>query len=196
MIEHRLLTPGNYRRMPWKNGGGLTTEILTYPPRASLDGFAWRASVADVTRDGPFSHFEGIDRILVLLRGSGIRLAGSGPAMELRALHEPLAFRGEERIECTLIDGAVRDFNLMVRRDAARGSVRVVQNGGERLPPSRFTLCYAVVDACECLIAGHPPIGIAGDHALLLEDSEARETPAINPLAADSIAIVASIDLL
>jgi len=29
-------------RMPWKNGGGETMEIATYPPCAKLDNFEWR----------------------------------------------------------------------------------------------------------------------------------------------------------
>lgn len=44
---------------PWKNGGGVTREIAAQPPGASLDGFAWRVSVADVAQPGPFSRFPG-----------------------------------------------------------------------------------------------------------------------------------------
>src|SRR6476619_3067787 len=71
----RLLTPNDYRSMPWKNGAGRTTEIAVHPPGAALDAFAWRVSIADVERDGPFSRFPGIDRTIVLLGGSGMRLA-------------------------------------------------------------------------------------------------------------------------
>src|SRR4029077_2512621 len=74
----RLLTPNDYRSMPWKNGAGRTTEIAVHPPGAALDAFAWRVSIADVEQDGPFSRFPGIDRTIVLLGGSGMRLRGTG----------------------------------------------------------------------------------------------------------------------
>ena len=53
----RLLTPNDYRSMPWKNGAGRTTEIAVHPAGAALDAFAWRVSIADIERDGPFSRF-------------------------------------------------------------------------------------------------------------------------------------------
>jgi len=196
MIQHRVLSPGEFRRMPWRNGGGLTTEIMSWPPQAALDAFAWRVSIADVTKHGPFSHFDGIDRILVLIGGAGMRLDGAGACAELRVPFEPYSFRGEDRIDCALLDGAVRDFNVMTRRDAARGRVTVVQQAGERIAPARFTLCHAVTGACECLIAGHPPIPLAAEHALLLDDPESTCAPCFNPLSGDAIALVASIDLL
>lgn len=102
----------------------MTREIATGPQGASLDGFAWRLSLADVAQDGAFSSFAGIDRVLVLLDGAGMRLAEAGGAMHV--LDRPLAmarFAGETQIHATLIDGPTRDFNVMVRRDLARATV-------------------------------------------------------------------------
>ncbi|WP_171524369.1 HutD family protein, partial [Acinetobacter baumannii] len=42
----------DYRRMPWKNGGGETTEIIVQPTGASLDDFDWRFSMARVGSSG------------------------------------------------------------------------------------------------------------------------------------------------
>ncbi len=180
--------------MPWKNAGGLTTEIASYPPGAPLDAFDWRVSVADVARDGPFSQFMDIDRIIVLIDGGGVRLAGAGQRVELRARFEPYAFRGDDEIDCMLLEGPVRDFNLMVRRGRARGDVIVVQNEGVRVAPARFHLCYSVTGTCECLVAGHPPLVVTMDHALYIEDDpEAPAALAVNPLTADSVALVASV---
>lgn len=50
--------------MPWRNGLGVTTEVLVQPPDASA-GFAWRISVATITRAGPFSPFPGYDRTIL-----------------------------------------------------------------------------------------------------------------------------------
>ena len=68
----RHLTPADYRRMPWRNGGGVTTEIAIAPDGAGLVGerFLYRVSIADVMSDGPFSRFEGYDRHIMLPAGA------------------------------------------------------------------------------------------------------------------------------
>ena len=57
---------------PWRNGGGLTRELLAWP-----DAEAWqcRLSVADITRAGPFSAFPGVTRWFAVLEGEGVVLA-------------------------------------------------------------------------------------------------------------------------
>lgn len=119
---------------PWKNGGGVTREVAAFPEGAGLDAFVWRVSIADVAQAGPFSRFAGIDRTLVLLSGAGMLLdeaAADGaqgvPSMKTHALTQPLdmaRFTGEAPIDARLVNGATRDFNLMVRRGAATGEVQ------------------------------------------------------------------------
>ncbi len=57
--------------MPWKNGGGSTTELAIFPSDATLENFVWRLSTATVKTDGPFSHFAQIDRTLAIFIGCG-----------------------------------------------------------------------------------------------------------------------------
>jgi hypothetical protein len=194
MTRHRVLSPADYRRMPWKNGAGRTTEVASHPAGAALDAFDWRVSVADVVRDGPFSAFAGVDRTIVLLAGAGMRLDGGGRAVSLHAPYEPHSFSGDDAIDCALVDGPVRDFNLMLRRGRATGEVAIVRGAARRIAPARFRLCYATNGAFECLSAGHPPQVIAPDHALLVEDEPASSTAlAVNPLTAEAVAIVVRI---
>ena len=182
--------------MAWKNGAGRTTEIDAYPPRAALDAFDWRISIADVARSGPFSRFVGIDRTIVVIAGAGMRLVGSGHAVLLQALYEPYTFSGDVELDCELIEGPVRDFNLMVRRDSARGEVTVVREAGARIPPAHFRFCYTVTGSCECLVAGHPPLVVPADHALRFEDDPPASAPlSVNPVSADAAALVVAIDL-
>jgi environmental stress-induced protein Ves len=111
---------------PWKNGGGVTREVAAFPEGAALDAFVWRVSVADVAQAGPFSRFAGIDRTLALLSGAGMLLDDAGGVTH--ALRGPLdiaRFEGEAAIDARLVNGATRDFNLMVRRGAATGDVAV-----------------------------------------------------------------------
>jgi environmental stress-induced protein Ves len=179
--------------MPWKNGGGKTLEIAAEPPGADLAEFAWRVSVAEIERDGPFSTFPGVERTLVLLSGGGMRLSGAGVAVELRIPYEPVTFAGEAAIECALADGPTRDFNLMVRRSKAAAELVVVRGKGEAIAPASTYVCYAAAGASECLIAGLPPIELAPEHTLVVENELASGGFNVNPTSARSVALVAII---
>jgi uncharacterized protein len=194
---HRVLTPADYRSTSWKDGGGRTTEIASYPHGAGLDRFIWRASVADVERNGPFSAFSGVDRTLVLLQGAGLILSGAGEPLEVRAHFEPVKFAGDVAPECRLHGGPVRDFNLMVRRAQARGELTSVRGSAEAIAPARFQLCYAAVGVCECLLAGHVPLTLHDGHALLVDAEDAAPSVLrVNPLSSDAVALAIAIDLI
>ena len=115
--------------------------------------------------------------------------------MELHAPYEPVAFAGEAQIECALTEGPTRDFNLMVRRDAASGTVVVVRDGGAAIAPARVYVCYAAEGVCECLFAGHPPVVVAPHHALVM--ASGSQAPAtglhVYPRTGAAVALVAVI---
>ena len=124
----RHLRPEDYRVMPWKNGGGVTTEIAIYPEGTGISGagFTWRVSIAEVAVDGPFSRFPGYDRHIMTIAGRGMRLNTDGHgAIELSVPYLPREFSGDWDVDGQLIDGPVRDFNLMVSRERAKGSLVV-----------------------------------------------------------------------
>lgn len=100
----------------WKNGGGLTRELLAWPHPAD---WALRVSVADIEASGPFSAFDGVQRWFAVLQGDGVRLYD----YELRVGDELLSFDGALGPDCELIGGTTRDFNLMHRR--GKGQLRV-----------------------------------------------------------------------
>src|SRR5688572_19494552 len=121
----RILRASEYRRMPWKNGGGETREIMVSPSGATLDSLDWRLSLATVASDGPFSVFQGIDRTLCVIRGAGIRLhIGAAPPATLLESSTPCTFDGEATTRTTLIDGAIVDLNVMSRRGRWRHTVK------------------------------------------------------------------------
>lgn len=124
LIDHAvsILHADSYRVVPWKNGGGVTCEIAASDPAEPL----WRLSIATIERDGPFSDFRGYDRTIVPIEGKGIELrVDEGIAVHLNRPFHPFAFRGEWRTTCKLIDGPVRDFNVMTRRDAFAHAVEI-----------------------------------------------------------------------
>ena len=117
-----ILTPDDYQTMPWRNGGGITHEIaLAEGP----NGFAWRLSIAEVATSGPFSKFEGKERILTVIEGNGVHLASSDQTLTA-TVKEPAAFSGETDIDGQLIDGPIRDFNLIFDPAQVTAEVRVV----------------------------------------------------------------------
>jgi len=195
MALHRVLTPADYRRMPWKNGGGRTAEIAVGPPDAGLADFAWRVSVADVEQDGAFSVFPGVARTLVLLAGDGMRLTGAGAPLELHAPFEPVTFAEDTPVICVLTNGPVRDFNLMVRRDMHRGNVFVVREKALALGLAGVHVCYAARGTSECLIANHPPIALPEEHSLVVafDHSVVQAGMQVSPVSANAVAVVAVI---
>ncbi len=118
----RLIPARETRRERWKNDGGWTTE-LARSADAGAD-FRWRVSIAEIESDGPFSAFPGIERDLLLLDGGGIELdIGDAPPLHLRQRFERVHFAGEAKVECRLLAGPTRDFNVMVRREAVQAEV-------------------------------------------------------------------------
>lgn len=116
----RLLQPEDYRSMPWKNGLGMTTEIAVSPMDAALHGkpFDWRMSLANVEKDCEFSRFPGYDRSIMLIEGAGMELSfDSTPSQRIDQRYEPFRFNGGWQTRCRLLDGRVRDFNVMSRRE-------------------------------------------------------------------------------
>ena len=114
----RIIRAGDCKTTPWKNGGGSTTEIAASPEGASFETFDWRVSMAQVASDGAFSDFPGIDRTLVVIKGSGLMLTvGRDDPVELGSGGEPLRFQGETPASARLTDGAIIDLNVMTRRD-------------------------------------------------------------------------------
>jgi environmental stress-induced protein Ves len=115
---------------PWKNGGGVTREIACWPAGAGLDDFLWRISVARIDAGGPFSRFEGVDRIITLLSGPGVVLRGdiAGGEHDLTRPLAPYAFPGDVDIDCVLQGGTSQDLNVMSRRACVRAGVSVLRD--------------------------------------------------------------------
>jgi uncharacterized protein len=122
----QVLRESEYITIPWKNGGGLTREILKVPPDAAA--FDWRLSLATIATPGPFSAFDGCDRTLVLVRGAGVELDfGPHGQTTLRAPGQLAAFDGAWPTRCTLIDGPCTDLNLIVARARAEAQAMILR---------------------------------------------------------------------
>lgn len=122
------LRPADYTRQPWKNGKGMTTELLHLRDPAGATLF--RLSRASVVEDGPFSLFPGIERNLTVLTGPGFRLTGPGLNLRCDPL-VPVAFPGDVAVAASETNGQPSDdFNVMTARRLPLPQVSVVQDGG------------------------------------------------------------------
>lgn len=88
--------------------------------------------MAEVAAAGPFSRFEGVDRILTVLEGelelSFPDASPETPPVTLGPGAEPFAFPGDRDCAGAPRGGAVVDLNVMVRRGSVRAEVRRVRD--------------------------------------------------------------------
>ncbi|MQT13026.1 HutD/Ves family protein [Segnochrobactrum spirostomi] len=120
----RRIPAAEHKVMPWRNGRGTTIEFAR---KDADDGtLLWRLSQADVTEDGPFSAFPGIDRTILLTDGPGFQLvfAGHGEA-DLTEPFRPVAFSGDWETAAVGVAGPCRDLNLMIARGRIAGALAV-----------------------------------------------------------------------
>ncbi|MFC8230361.1 HutD family protein [Streptomyces sp. NPDC057287] len=136
---------------PWSNGGGVTSEVAVHPMGAATDDFAWRVSVADVERGGPFSAFPGVDRIITVVDGPGVTLTVDGAPHTMDAPYEPFVLSGDAVTECRLLDGPVVAFNVMARRAEMTARVRVVRSGTAVSPAAGTRVLAIVLDGSAVL---------------------------------------------
>ena len=123
-MSFQCITVAGVYPQAWRNGGGLTRELLLWPPGASADDWQLRITLAEVAQDGPFSAFPGVQRHFVVVGGCGLSLRWPGDAAWQTLLpgHPPLSFDGGQPPDCRLLRcasgeacGHSTDLNLMTR---------------------------------------------------------------------------------
>lgn len=189
MIRH--LTPDDYHRERWKNGLGWTHEIARghfggtgsgreAPPGAGASDWDWRLSIAQIDRACPFSAFLGVDRTLILVGGTGMRLAfADGDPVALEQVGDRIDFAGEQPLSCTLRHGPTRDFNVMWRRTRVSATTiveRITAPTATRLAPGQVVAVH-VLDgrlAVDADRAGAPAMAIGAGDTLVDERLDRR----------------------
>ncbi len=88
------------------------------------------------------------------LAGEGMVLDIEGRGKFILEPLKPFSFSGDAQVHGSLLQGAVRDLNLMVRRDFGSGTLRVTDcQAGDRLG-SEKSLHLAYVLQGEALVGG------------------------------------------
>jgi uncharacterized protein len=131
MTNWRLIHADEVTPQAWRNGGGVTRELLAWPQNES---WQVRISVADIEADGPFSAYDGVQRWFAVLEGAGVDLDFGSVSQRMTLEDEPLCFDGARAPYCRLLHGPTRDLNLMLRD--AHGAMHKIRRGSTWHPDS------------------------------------------------------------
>jgi hypothetical protein len=182
MTDWTLVSLETAPPQPWRNGGGVTRELLAWP---NASDWTVRLSVADVAEDGPFSRFENVERWFAVIDGAGVVLRIGGGAQRLGPDSEAFRFDGALASDCSLVGGPTLDFNLMappgtsalrrvrgeeIVRSAAGGVIAVYAHSR----PARVVIDWRLQEVPAYHLAwclrDAPTLGIVnGDDALWME---------------------------
>lgn len=126
----QLLRASGRPAQHWKNGQGITWQVAASPAGAGLDTFDWRLSIAEISQDGPFSAFPGVDRSIAVIDGAGMILTVDGVEHTL-APYFVHTFAGDSVTSCRLAGSTTLDLNLMTARQHFRGRLEFATVAGE-----------------------------------------------------------------
>ena len=172
-----LLTPSQYRRMPWKNGGGTATDVAT---DSATGGEVWRFGRTAIPVPGPFSDYTGYDRVQVVIGGRGLVLDGPDGEIDLRTPFSVVRYRGELPLVSRLEAGPVEVVNLIGLRAKVSVDMQVLDAGqslqlGKGLHFAYAPITAAKVDAhdlpadhCLRIEAAHPTMIVCGRGRVLV----------------------------
>ncbi len=144
------LDPARYRRLPWKNGGGVSVDIAW---DGETGGECWRFGRTPITTPGPFSDYSGNDRLQVLVAGTGLALQTPDGEIDLRHPFRPVRFAGETPIVSRLENGPVEVVNLIGERARVRLDLAVLRAGEQRPLGDGRTIVYCAAGPAAVRVA-------------------------------------------
>lgn len=122
----RILSTSELVPTPWPNQKGITYDVAE--SRLSNGERDWLISIAELSQDAPFSHFENCDRVFTLLGDGKIELAiDPAPPMPCFPL-VPVLFAGDVAAYCR-VGSPTRTFNLFMNRAGTPLKVSVLMIG-------------------------------------------------------------------
>ena len=123
----KRLTAGDYAVSAWS--GGTTTQLAIFPQEAKYADrdFIWRVSSATVDlEESDFTALPDYDRLIATLEGEIVLTHNGGAPLTLRPF-EVHAFSGADATHSV---GRCTDFNLMLRRGLASGTMEALHIAG------------------------------------------------------------------
>lgn len=120
----KIIRAADLVRTPWRNGAGTTRDIASsLAPDGAL---LWQVGIADLERDGPFSHYPDCDRVFTPIAGDPPpELSFHGGPFEPCPLLVPKSFSGEWPTE-SRIPAPGQAFNAVFDRRHHTATVSVL----------------------------------------------------------------------
>ncbi|MBR0821232.1 HutD family protein [Bradyrhizobium liaoningense] len=193
-MKTTLLKSEDYTRSPWKNGGGIFTDIADAhragSPAKDWDSLLWRFASTPIVAPGPFSYMPGIDRLQMVVGGRGLVLKSPTQEFDEREPFTTVRFAGELDIVTALEAGPVEVVNLMARRGAAEIELLALREPSERPLSAGTHLVYAVSGECSIRL-DHVDFLVSDGSTLKVELTDASTLALVSGLA-----VMASIQLV
>jgi environmental stress-induced protein Ves len=185
-MKTTLLKSEDYVRSPWKNGGGIFTDIAgAHRADAAVkdwNSLLWRFASTPIVAPGPFSHMPGIDRLQMVVAGRGLVLKSPSQEFDEREPFTTVRFTGELEIVTVLESGPVEVVNLMARRDAAEIELLALREPGDRPLSAGTHLVYAVSGDCSIRLNNEDFV-ISDGGTLKVELTEASSLALVSGIA-------------
>jgi environmental stress-induced protein Ves len=185
-MKTTLLKSEDYTRSPWKNGGGIFTDIAdAHRPGAQAkdwDSLLWRFASTPIVAPGPFSYMPGIDRLQMVVGGRGLVLKAPTQEFDEREPFTTVRFTGELEIVTELEAGPVEVVNLMARRGAAEIELLALREPGDWRLAAGTHLIYAARGNCSIRLGGEE-FAISDAGTLKVELAEASQFVLVSGLA-------------
>ncbi len=155
------LPAAQHQAQPWKNGLGVSYTIADFPQGAGFESVLWQVGHTDIRVDCPFSDLPGLDRLFMVIEGKGVELtcvdeAGRKTINRVEPLQAPFAFRGDWQTSCRLLDGPVKVFNVMTRRDRFSANVEIVSSTSPARAAPGETLIAVALPGLDAWILDGP----------------------------------------
>jgi environmental stress-induced protein Ves len=171
MLAVELLSPGVYRRIPWKNGRG---ELVVIDREGGDSwenmGVAWHFGRTAIVEEGPFSDYAGYERLQIVTGGAGLVLKAPDHDIDLRVPMRVQRYDGATPIRTVLEQGPVEVVNLIADRSRFGIDLRVVETGAELLCRPGHHVVYTTIGDSRVDVDGRA-YTLAKDHALRLRTS-------------------------
>ena len=149
ILPWKILTSADYAVSRWS--GGVTTQLAICPPQAIYADrdFLWRVSSARVeTETSDFTPLPDYDRLIAPLEGEMTLWHDGGAPVRLT----PFAVHAFSGASATRSAGTCTDFNLMLRRGRAEGSMEALFPTGPMAlkagPQEEMLALYCVRGSC------------------------------------------------
>lgn len=166
------IPPEQFRRTPWKNGGGVTIDIAdAYREGAtagSWQGVIWRLGRTSIVAPGPFSDFTGFERLQTVITGHGLVLETPAGEIDLRRALTVARYDGGMPIMSRLEGGPVEVVNLIADRALCTIDLRIV-TASERVALEPGTHIAYASDCNAAMTWEAREITLAAGHALRIE---------------------------